>query len=117
MHYKNMDATPVAANTYSNTYKYQDHTHKVVHIDDSMTGATEDFKYDRNGNLTYKTNSNDIDRSLYWDESNRLRVVNDHEGMQHYIYDASGERILKANSNIEAVYGNGSLLEIGRAHV
>ncbi len=117
MHYKNMDATPVAANTYSNTYKYQDHTHKVVHIDDSMTGATEDFKYDRNGNLTYKTNSNDIDRSLYWDESNRLRVVNDHEGMQHYIYDASGERILKANSNIEAVYGNGSLLDPARSTI
>jgi RHS repeat-associated protein len=111
LHYKNLDATPVAANTYSNTYKYEDNTHKVVHIDDSMTGATEDFSYDLNGNLIYKTNTDGNDRSLYWDESNRLRVVNDPAGMQHYIYDASGERILKANTNTEAVYGNGSLLD------
>ena len=111
IHYKNLDATPVAANSYSNTYKYEDNTHKVVHIDDSMTGATEDFKYDLNGNLIYKTNTDGSSRSLYWDESNRLRVVNEHKGMQHYIYDASGERILKANTNTEAVYGNGSLLD------
>ena len=30
--------------------------------------------------------------------------------MQHYIYDASGERVLKASSDMEAVYQNGSLL-------
>jgi RHS repeat-associated protein len=111
MHYKNLDATPFAENSYSNTYKYQNLTHKVLHIDDGRTGATEDFKYDLNGNLIYKTNTDGNDRSLYWDESNRLRVVNDRAGMQHYIYDASGERILKANSNIEAIYGNGSLLD------
>ena len=110
-HYKNMEATPVAANTYSYTYNYLENTHKVVHINDSTTGATEDFSYDLNGNLVTKTNTDGSDRSLYWDESNRLRVVKDPAGMQHYIYDASGERILKANSNTEALYGNGSLLD------
>ncbi len=83
----------------------------MANISDEMTGATEDFKYDLNGNLIYKTNTDGSDRSLYWDESNRLRVVNDPAGMQHYIYDASGERILKANTNTEAVYGNGTLLD------
>ncbi len=111
LHYKNMEATPVAANTYSNTYNYLENTHKVVHIEDSTTGATEDFSYDLNGNLVSKTNTDGSSRSLFWDESNRLRVVKDPAGMQHYIYDASGERILKANSNTEAVYGNGSLLD------
>lgn len=111
LHYKNMEATPVAANTYSNTYNYLENTHKVVHINDSTTGATEDFSYDLNGNLVNKTNTDGSSRSLFWDESNRLRVVKDPAGMQHYIYDASGERILKANTNTEAVYGNGSLLD------
>jgi len=49
-------------------------------------------------------------RKLLWDESNRLRVVSDERSMQHYIYDASGERVLKASSDMEAVYQNGSLL-------
>ncbi len=30
--------------------------------------------------------------------------------MQHYIYDGSGERVLKANSDMEAVYENGELV-------
>jgi hypothetical protein len=30
--------------------------------------------------------------------------------MNHYIYDASGERVLKANSNVTEVYENGSLI-------
>jgi RHS repeat-associated protein len=49
-------------------------------------------------------------RDLFWDESNRLRVVSDNTAMQHYIYDASGERVLKANSDMEAVYENGTLV-------
>jgi hypothetical protein len=34
---------------------------------------------------------------MFWDESNRLRVVYNQNSyqMQHYIYDAAGERTLK----------------------
>lgn len=47
---------------------------------------------------------------MYWDESNRLRVVNDNDHqIQHYIYDGAGERILKASSQIETVYENGQV--------
>ena len=63
-----------------------------------------------NGNLTANTNNTDS-KNYYWDESNRLRVATDDQGsMQHYIYDASGERVLKANSNYTATYENGSLI-------
>jgi RHS repeat-associated protein len=49
--------------------------------------------------------------NYFWDESNRLRVVIQDAiaNMQHYIYDASGQRILKASSNMEAIYENGML--------
>ena len=41
---------------------------------------------------------------------NRLRVVNDNDQqLQHYIYDANGERILKASSEMESVYENGQI--------
>lgn len=49
---------------------------------------------------------------MFWDESNRLRVVLEHDAMQHYIYDASGERILKANSDVDAVYENGTVVDL-----
>ncbi len=56
-------------------------------------------------------NQNDNgNRRLFWDESNRLRVVNDNgQVMQHYIYDASGARVLKASSQIESVFENGQI--------
>jgi RHS repeat-associated protein len=55
------------------------------------------------------SNSNNF-REMFWDESNRLRVVNDNDHqIQHYIYDGAGERILKASSQIETVYENGQV--------
>ena len=106
-HIKNGNA--YIQNTYNNEYKYIDNSHKVESISDAITGDQEYFKYDKNGNITYRA-KNDSNRELLWDESNRLRVVSDERSMQHYIYDASGERVLKASSDMEAVYQNGSLL-------
>jgi RHS repeat-associated protein len=96
-------------NTYSNHYKYIADTHKVGIIIDVNTGEQENFGYDLNGNIT-KRATNTSQRAFSWDESNRLRVVSDNNSMQHYIYDASGERVLKANSDMEAVYENGTLV-------
>ncbi|WP_445455748.1 SpvB/TcaC N-terminal domain-containing protein [Flavobacterium sp. HNIBRBA15423] len=98
------------SNTYVNDYKYETGTHKVEQIIDQNTGFTENFRYDSNGNLTRKTNSEGGNRNLFWDESNRLRVIDENDQMQHYIYDAAGERTLKASSHVEQVYENGQLV-------
>jgi hypothetical protein len=60
--------------------------------------------------LKVNLNSNNF-REMFWDESNRLRVVYDQNSyqIQHYIYDGAGERILKASSQIETVYENGQV--------
>ena len=99
-------------NTYENNYKYEDGTHKVTTITDNLIGNTETYKYDNNGNLQYRSDDKKGDyRTMYWDESNRLRVVNDNNmALQHYIYDAAGERVLKANSDVEQTYENGTLV-------
>ncbi|MEC4048834.1 SpvB/TcaC N-terminal domain-containing protein [Flavobacterium sp. SUN046] len=97
-------------NTYSNNYKYIQNTHKVQDIIDTNSNNVEHFKYDLNGNITVRDSDTSY-RELFWDESNRLRVVADEQiGMQHYIYDASGERVLKANTDMEGVYQNGTMV-------
>src|SRR5690606_21215756 len=47
-------------------------------------------------------------REYFWDEQNRLRsaVLNGGK-MMHYIYDASGERTLKAQTEYQGVFENG----------
>lgn len=106
-HIKNGNA--FLPNTYKNNYSYIANTHKVDKIVDNSTGLGETFKYDSNGNITQRETNTAL-RTFSWDESNRLRVVADNSSMQHYIYDASGERVLKANSDVETVYENGTLV-------
>jgi glucan-binding YG repeat protein len=69
----------------------------------------QSFKYDPNGNMTlhYKP---EAQTHYYWDEANRMRVVQQEDQMHHYIYDAAGERVLKSKTNIQEVYENGTLM-------
>ena len=100
-------------NAYSNHYKYIDGTHQVETIYDEATETSKIFKYDLNGNILWQKDFNGDERHMYWDESNRLRVLAEQGAMQHYIYDASGERILKAGSHTEEIYENGQLVDGG----
>lgn len=103
------NGAPVYQNSYTNGYEYMPETHKVASITNAENSTTENFEYDANGNTIYNHNQEGF-RKMYWDESNRLRVVNDNDHqIQHYIYDGAGERILKASSQIETVYENGQV--------
>ena len=67
----------------------------------------EQFGYDANGNML--RHSGEDDKFHFWDESNRLRsTVVDDGKLIHYIYDASGERTLKAHSEYQGVFENGT---------
>jgi RHS repeat-associated protein len=99
----------VPENTYGKSYKYYDGTHK---LESTQSGTFyEGFKYDSNGNMVYKSNSDGFMRTFYWDESDRLRVVVDNNDMQHYIYDAADERVLKASCDFQQPYSNGTILD------
>jgi RHS repeat-associated protein len=108
-HYKN--GTIFVPNSYTNDYQYYNGTHKLKAVNDSATGLHESFNYDNNGNLVNKQSSSGNMTSYLWDESNRLRVVAQENGFQHYVYDAVGERVLKANTDNVAVYENGTLAD------
>lgn len=105
-HVKNNAQVP--ENTYNNDYVYMGvGNHKLLSTTDSATSITESYKYDSNGNMTHITKDDKVKRQFVWDESNRLRAVIDDKNMQHYIYDANGERILKASAETEMLYENG----------
>ena len=110
--YHNKNGTIYQPNTYDNDYTYAENTHQVKKIEHFDNDEIENFRYDLNGNIIQRSNRFGS-RNFLWDESNRLRVVSENNAMQHYIYDASGERILKANSDVEAVYENGILISPG----
>ncbi len=109
-HSKNGQA--YVANSYNNEYKYFDGTHRLEVLTDLNTGLTEHFDYDPNGNMKHRHDTAaGISKQYFWDEADRLRVAIEEPRMHHYIYDAGGERVLKASSNLETVYENGELID------
>ena len=66
------------------------------------------YNYDANGNTTgYTDDQNANERKMLWDEENRLGAVADNGTMQHYIYDAGGQRTIKAKGDNQLVNING----------
>ncbi|WP_217495829.1 RHS repeat domain-containing protein [Mangrovivirga cuniculi] len=90
--------------TYDMTYEYgKEQPNAPVHIGDKS------YQYDLNGNLTGWTH--DVSgqrRNIVWDEENRIRSIMDNGAIHHYVYDASGTRVLKGKSQGQAVYKDGS---------
>lgn len=97
-------------NTYENGYTYsQTKPHQLEKIVNGATQEAEHFFYDANGNLHKYHNDQGEERAYFWDEQNRLRsAVIDGGKMMHCIYDASGERTLKAQSEYQGVFENGA---------
>ena len=75
--------------------------------------------YDNNGNLIYvvtemlTANTDTVtkvgERTLRWDSENRLRTINNNGSISHYIYDASGERVIKISGDDQEIFVNGVL--------
>ncbi|MEC4050191.1 hypothetical protein OX284_012180 [Flavobacterium sp. SUN046] len=68
--------------------------------------------YDANGNLKLISHDNldtgiSTTRGLYWDEQNRLQAIVEDNTAYHYVYDASGERILKSSGSSADLVING----------
>lgn len=98
-------------NTYDNTYTYFEGTHRVQTLVDGITGEEEYFGYDLNGNIRSQIQSSGPYKYYLWDESDRLRVVIDEPRLHHYLYDAGGQRVLKASSSMQQLYENGQLVD------
>lgn len=101
------DGASFGNNTYTHNYHYVNgKPHQLLDIQKGTSANYENFVYDANGNM--KEHSGNSNWLYFWDESNRLRsAVQQELKMRHYIYDAGGERTLKASSSYTQVYENG----------
>ncbi|HTJ51903.1 MAG TPA: RHS repeat-associated core domain-containing protein [Cyclobacteriaceae bacterium] len=89
--------------SYTQNYTYSsDQPHSPTHIGERT------FTYDANGNQTgWKDDKTGQDRRLMWDEENRIRSIYDNGSQHHYVYDASGIRVIKGKSIGERIFVNG----------
>ena len=67
-------------------------THNNTHELTSISGTTEDLKYDGKGNLTLDAKGN----TQLWDIDNHLQSVNNIMPIAEYTYDALGRRLKKS---------------------
>jgi RHS repeat-associated protein len=89
--------------TYNLTYQYGDtQPHAPSHIGHNT------YTYDANGNQTgWTDDASGQRRTVLWDEENRVRAIYDNGSLHHYVYDAAGERVLKAKSTGQRIFVNG----------
>jgi RHS repeat-associated protein len=93
----------VGKTTYDLNYTYgEEQPHAPIHIGDQT------YSYDANGNQTGWTDDKTGQRrDIMWDEENRIRSIYDNGSQHHYIYDASGERVIKGKSTGQRIFVNG----------
>ncbi len=89
--------------TYNWEYKYEGNKPHAP----SLIGEHA-YSYDANGNTTgWQSTRNNQRRNILWDEENRIRAIAENGSTHHYMYDASGERVIKATGDGQAIYING----------
>jgi RHS repeat-associated protein len=89
--------------TYNLSYAYGDtQPHAPIHI------GEQTYEYDANGNQTgWTSDVSGQRRVVLWDEENRIRSIYDNGSQHHYIYDASGERVIKGKTTGQRIFVNG----------
>ncbi|QYN48696.1 RHS repeat-associated core domain-containing protein [Apibacter sp. ESL0432] len=108
--------------TYDSTKKNQIKTVQDINYREEESKEEEkrqehkNYHYDLNGNLTYvnvelekkdlRKTSQTQERKLRWDEENRLMSIDDNGYVSNYVYDATGERVIKTSGESEQVYIN-----------
>jgi RHS repeat-associated protein len=91
--------------SYNMAYTYgEEQPHAPTHIGDQT------YTYDANGNQSgWTSDKSGQRRNMMWDEENRLRSVQDNGAVYQYIYDASGERVIKGKNIGQRVFVNGEI--------
>ena len=92
---------------HSHTFSW---THTLTNLSNSLGPdmGSKTYSYDANGNtLGYTDDQNANERKILWDEENRLGAIADNGKIHHYIYDAGGNRTIKAKGDNQLINING----------
>ena len=103
---------------YHNEYAYNNIQPNILsEVNDRNGGNNQHFQWDANGNMTYHSDKfSGKERSLYWDEENRLMAALDNQSAGYYHYDASGERTYKLAGEIGVMRINNRNYNYGNLH-
>jgi len=96
---------PQKKTTYDWSYSYDiGQPHAATHI------GRQSYTYDADGNQTGWTDDQTGQRQkMVWDEEDRLRSASVNGQLNSYVYDASGERVLKGKGDGQTVFVNGNI--------
>ncbi|HEY6872131.1 MAG TPA: RHS repeat-associated core domain-containing protein [Geobacteraceae bacterium] len=83
-------------------YKYgSTHPHAVTDAGDKL------YSYDANGNMTgWTSKTSGKQRTILWNEENRVKEIDDNGKATYFLYDDAGERVLKRGQHGETFYLN-----------
>jgi RHS repeat-associated protein len=108
---------PQKKTSYAFTYLYQGaQPNAPTHI------GIRTYTYDANGNQTgWDDDKNGTRRTIIWDEENRIQAIYDNGHKTSYLYDDTGNRILKYGPHGQTAYVNPFFTirnrEIGTKHI
>ena len=105
-----MNATAL---TYDLDYQYDPSKgHQLDFIWDPISATTTDFTYNTSGSITQIDDpSQAIAQNFFWNEQQQLTGVSNQQGVHHYVYDHSGERIMKSSLINSTVYLNDQVID------
>ena len=102
-----------SALNYDLSYSYSgNYGHQLERIDDPVNASTTYFTYNTSGSITQIDDpSQAIAQNFFWNEQQQLTGVSNQQGVHHYVYDHSGERIMKSSLINSKVYLNDQVID------
>lgn len=102
-----------SALNYDLLYSYSgNYGHQLERIDDPVNASTTYFTYNTSGSITQIDDpSQAIAQNFFWNEQKQLTGVSNQQGVHHYVYDHSGERIMKSSLINSTVYLNDQVID------
>jgi RHS repeat-associated protein len=103
-------AANAAAMTYDLSFNYNaSKPHQLDVVVDQISGNTQHFTYNGSGSIK-QIQDNSQTQDFYWNEEQWLNAVQNDKGIHHYIYDHTGERIMKSSVIQTNVYVNDQIV-------
>jgi RHS repeat-associated protein len=98
---------------YNSKFHYNSvKSHQLDQVWDPANGILTKFKYNTTGSVTQIDDpSQAVVQDFFWNEQQQLTGVSNQQGVHHYVYDHSGERIMKSYLINSTVYLNDQVID------